>query len=601
MPAIAQTEYERQAQNREYKRLQEATQRAYHVPSSTPSSSTYKSPSSTSSSPSSTSSSSSSSSSSGSRSSGGTIMPASGNVNIGGSDRVNRQEAAGKRNEQRAADRKLIVDRDVAKFKELLNASSIPKDPEHHNDLWLLAQSNNIDYSAIRMLIGADPEGYRIMLKSIVPPTQVEINASVKRANETESKRVDGSLRSQYEEDFKKAGFTPYESKMITLNHILSYSGELSPARADIKAMGPFLTSLTGNLNASSFDDFKSKIETLTIYGPYTALTLINKVKGRFTDKTAELEKMEINCIVSYFNIATVHNDHENSDKLIDVFLALLKKYPDVDVYVLANNKYNDPFQTKINNLNYYGAKSKQKDKIYKLWGDAKNKLDDKFNTICQTSAGIESAMAADKSLSLCHFISKKYKSQFGGIQDAVDFEKYMYKRLTESDNYYDVYMMKGEGINTYLRCSPQVLKELSEHGNFVAQYLYSLHLCTSNDEVLRKQQSAILLKRAENGDYNALALLCYAPLWETLFKDKIIRDTKGDKSLKEFADTLVVNYDHFNTMFAHLTSEIKESKIPAKNLYQLGLSLFNNMPSTIDIFRKYKQYAGTWVEKYKL
>jgi len=53
--------------------------------------------------------------------------------------------------------------------------------------------------------------------------------------------------------------------------------------------------------------------------------------------------------------------------------------------------------------------------------------------------------------------------------------------------------------------------------------------------------------------------------------------------------------------MFAHLTSEIKESKIPAKNLYQLGLSLFNNMPSTIDIFRKYKEYAGTWVEKYKL
>ena len=523
-------------------------------------------------------------------------MPPSGNANIGGSDRINRQNAAGERNEKRAADRKIIIDRDMAKFQALLNASTIPKDAAHYNDLWQLGYGNNIDQAAIRNLIGSSEEGYREKLKTIIQPSQTEINAAVKLANETERKRIVGNLRSSYEENFIRAGFSAYESKMITLNHLIGYDGNSKSSGADAEAMAAFLKSLNENLNTISYLDFKTKIERLNIYGPYTALTLVNKMMRKFADKTAELEELQKNSIVSYFNIATSHNDHENSDKLIDVFFTLLKKYPALDVYVLSNCKYNDPFQAKLINLKYFGAKSKQADKVYKLWADAKNKLADQFNTICQTSAGIEAAMRADKSFSLSHFISQSYRNEFGSTQDAVDFGKHMNNRLYNSDNYYDVYMMHGNRLNTYLRCSPQVLKELAEHGNVEAQYLYSLHLCNSNDEVLRKQHSKILLESAEKGNSEALALLCYSPLWETLYKDKVIRDTKANLPAKQFADSLVVNYNNFNTMFAYLKAEISKSKIPADKLKGIGTSLKRNMPTSIDIFRKYKEYAETLV-----
>ena len=523
-------------------------------------------------------------------------MPPSGNANIGGSDRINRQNAAGERNEKRAADRKIIIDRDMAKFQALLNASTIPKDAAHYNDLWQLGYGNNIDQAAIRNLIGSSEEGYREKLKTIIQPSQTEINAAVKLANETERKRIVGNLRSSYEENFIRAGFSAYESKMITLNHLIGYDGNSKSSSADAEAMAAFLKSLNENLNTISYLDFKTKIERLNIYGPYTALTLVNKMMRKFADKTAELEELQKNSIVSYFNIATSHNDHENSDKLIDVFFTLLKKYPALDVYVLSNCKYNDPFQAKLINLKYFGAKSKQADKVYKLWADAKNKLADQFNTICQTSAGIEAAMRADKSFSLSHFISQSYRNEFGSTQNAVDFGKHMNNRLYNSDNYYDVYMMHGNRLNTYLRCSPQVLKELAEHGNVEAQYLYSLHLCNSNDEVLRKQHSKILLESAEKGNSEALALLCYSPLWETLYKDKVIRDTKANLPAKQFADSLVVNYNNFNTMFAYLKAEISKSKIPADKLKGIGTSLKRNMPTSIDIFRKYKEYAETLV-----
>ena len=51
--------------------------------------------------------------------------------------------------------------------------------------------------------------------------------------------------------------------------------------------------------------------------------------------------------------------------------------------------------------------------------------------------------------------------------------------------------------------------------------------------------------------------------------------------------------------MFAYLTSEINKSKIPADKLKDIGLALQSNMPTSLDIFRKYKEYAETLVGKH--
>ncbi len=154
--AIAQpsTYYDRQAQNREYDRLHEATTRAYSVPSS--SSSGYKSPSSSYSSGSS----SSSSSSSYRSNAGGTIAPASRNT-WANTDHYDWQVRQGEKIAAANASRAAAYEASVSRYRALIADRGVARTEADHFDLLLTGMRENIDYRAMKTVIGDDIEEYR--------------------------------------------------------------------------------------------------------------------------------------------------------------------------------------------------------------------------------------------------------------------------------------------------------------------------------------------------------------------------------------------------------------------------------------------------------
>ena len=169
--------YESQKQYGEYQRLHEATMRAWKVPEHNFSaSSSYKSPSSGSTT------SSGSSSSSGSRTMAGAPMINStpDYFNWGGQDRYNRQLAAGARMKEKESARKVLLDNDMAKFRKILETTSIPKDAAHYDQLYMLGYGNMIDMTAVQLVIGFSKEEYSNILNGVSSSSRDAYSGSTK-------------------------------------------------------------------------------------------------------------------------------------------------------------------------------------------------------------------------------------------------------------------------------------------------------------------------------------------------------------------------------------------------------------------------------------
>ena len=166
--SMAQSNYDRQAQNREYQRISQATQRAYSVPSSTPTTSTYRPPTSTTS----NSSSSSSNSSSGNTSSGVSITPAT-SSSWGDGGKFQRQQNAIYAKDQ--ADL-IVYQKRVKEFERL--TVNIPKNEENYQKLVNIALSVGLSGGLAYSLNAAyEPRKnsayYVDPLKYYVPPPTV--------------------------------------------------------------------------------------------------------------------------------------------------------------------------------------------------------------------------------------------------------------------------------------------------------------------------------------------------------------------------------------------------------------------------------------------
>ncbi len=153
--AIAQpsTYYDRQAQNRAYDNLHNATTRAFSVPSSSSSSSTYKSPSS------SGSYSSPSSSSSYRSNAGGTIAPASAN-NWANTDYHDWQVRQGEELARKNAARQKAFEDGQTRFRTLIRDNGIARTEGDHFDLLLTGMRAGIELNAIYAVIGYDIKAY---------------------------------------------------------------------------------------------------------------------------------------------------------------------------------------------------------------------------------------------------------------------------------------------------------------------------------------------------------------------------------------------------------------------------------------------------------
>ena len=165
------TYYDRQAQNRAYDNLHAATTRAFSVPTTSFSSSVYKSPS--------TSSvlSTSSSSSYGSKATG-TIAPASAN-SWAMTDHYDWQVRQGEKRERANGARQAAFEQSKAKFKSLITNRGIARTEADHFDLLLTGMRAAIDASSIFAVIGNNIEEYRVQYGTGGAPFKAEDPATL--------------------------------------------------------------------------------------------------------------------------------------------------------------------------------------------------------------------------------------------------------------------------------------------------------------------------------------------------------------------------------------------------------------------------------------
>ncbi len=474
---------------------------------------------------------------------------------------------------------------DLRKSNESLNAVYEANRPNQSNTR--TTSSNN---SELQRWVDAT-FGKKAKQEIVISPEQAVKNAQIGKVSAEESARQTEVRAKQrpFVDYFIKAGLNYEEAEYLIKYHIIDFSGNAYPNFLKALEIQPVLASLNTDLANTPFDSLQSKIGVITNYLPLKSFIILDKVKKRYADKALEIENMQISCLVPYFNSGSVGLDHEDRKKLLDFYFKLVKKQPQIDVYVLERTTYfSNPYESQIDYLKYYGAKFKEIKKYYTIYEEVQKKLDDKRNAICQTSAAIEAALASNNNISLDQIISKKYRNEFGSIQDPLKFATHKNQNLSQIDNY-NVISLNSKNFNTHLRCSPQVLKELSNHGNIDAQYIYMIYLCAEGTDLQIKEQSEIYIKKAEEGDFMSLQLLFFSRIWQAIRK------------------TPTLTQDEIKQNYNYLIARVEKSKIPAANLFMLGRHI-NTCFSQLIIYtnEKYPQLdlyrnCGIYLEaKYK-
>jgi hypothetical protein len=322
-----------------------------------------------------------------------------------------------------------------------------------------------------------------------------------------------------FKDNFINAGFSVGETHDIT-NFKMFEHEEFKPDQEKFNILIPALNYLADNIDVISFDDFETQIKSLFLYTPLTSLKLINEIKVRFPNKKTEVENMEFNCLIGFYNNFNSRYTKEEVEYVFGKFDNIIKNNPQSEMELFENIKYyggaKNPYETLQEFIRSSDGKKEQKK--YEELSDKARKVKGliwyKYEEISKSSESLFNYLAINKFKSLEDIINlpensnvKKNSKQYRG-------------------QYQTIYIYLPD-----LRASDQVLWELSEMGNFEAQVILAKKNCVNNNNIeLKDKLYQMFLKRAvENDDIEAYKMLFNIPLWESLYVSEIVNKKLND------------------------------------------------------------------------